>query len=56
MNDPFWLSDAQMARIEPSFPLSHGIARVNDRIVEKPVPRSLCSILAVHATDKFKGG
>ena len=31
MNDSFWLSDAQMARIEPYFPLSHGIARVDDR-------------------------
>ena len=33
MNDSFWLSDAQMARIEPYFPLSHGIARVDDRRV-----------------------
>ena len=29
MADSFWLSDAQMARIEPFFPLSHGIARVD---------------------------
>ena len=29
----FWLSDAQMARIEPFLPLSHGIARVVDRRV-----------------------
>lgn len=33
MDDPFWLSDAQMARIEPSFSLSHGIPRVDDRRV-----------------------
>ena len=33
MDDSFWLSDAQMARIEPYFPLSHGIARVDDRRV-----------------------
>ncbi len=33
MADSFWLSDAQMARIEPFFPLSHGIARVDDRRV-----------------------
>ena len=33
MDDSFWLSDAQMARIEPYFSLSHGIARVDDRRV-----------------------
>jgi transposase len=33
MSDLFWLSDVQMARIRPHFPLSHGIARVDDRRV-----------------------
>jgi putative transposase len=33
MRDLIWLSDDQMARIEPYFPLSHGIARVDDRKV-----------------------
>src|SRR3954467_12563032 len=33
MNDLFWLSQAQMRRIEPYFPLSHGVARVDDRRV-----------------------
>jgi putative transposase len=33
MRDLIWLSDSQMARIEPYFPLSHGIARVDDRKV-----------------------
>jgi putative transposase len=33
MNDLFLLSEAQMRRIEPYFPLSHGIARVDDRLV-----------------------
>src|SRR5271156_3422847 len=33
MSDLFWLSTAQMRRIEPYFPLSHGIARVDDRKV-----------------------
>ena len=28
-----WLSEAQMRRISPYFPLSHGIARVDDRRV-----------------------
>ena len=31
MDDLFWLSEAQMRRIQPYFPLSHGIARVDDR-------------------------
>ena len=31
MSDLFLLSEAQMRRIEGFFPLSHGIARVDDR-------------------------
>lgn len=31
MSDLFLLSEAQMGRIEPFFPLSHGVARVDDR-------------------------
>ena len=31
MNDLLWLSAAQMRRIKPCFPLSHGVARVDDR-------------------------
>jgi putative transposase len=30
MPELFWLSDAQLRRIQPHFPLSHGIARVDD--------------------------
>ena len=33
MADLIWLSEAQMRRIEPHFPLSHGIPRVDDRRV-----------------------
>ena len=33
MSDLIWLSEAQMRRIEPDFPLSHGIPRVDDRRV-----------------------
>ena len=33
MSDLLWLSAAQMRRIKPYFPLSHGIARVDDRRV-----------------------
>ena len=30
MSDYFWLTPAQLKRIEPCFPLSHGIPRVDD--------------------------
>lgn len=33
MSDLFWLSRAQMQRIEPYFPLSHGVPRVDDHRV-----------------------
>lgn len=33
MSDLFWLSDAQMARLEPFCPKSHGKSRVDDRRV-----------------------
>ena len=33
MSNLFWLSDAQMARLEPFFPKSHGKPRVDDRRV-----------------------
>lgn len=31
MSDLFWLTHEQMRRIEPYFPLSHGVPRVDDR-------------------------
>jgi transposase len=33
MSDLIWLSGAQMRRIGPYFPLSHGVPRVDDRRV-----------------------
>ena len=33
MRDLFWLSEEQMARMEPFFPLAHGVPRVDDRRV-----------------------
>ena len=33
MSDHFWLTEEQLSRIEPFFPLSHGVARVDDRKV-----------------------
>ena len=35
MSDLFWLTDAQMARLEPFFPKSHGKPRVDDRRVSE---------------------
>ena len=37
MSDPFWLTDAQMARLEPFFPKSHGQPRVDDRRVSSGI-------------------
>ena len=33
MSDLFWLMDAQMARLAPFFPKSHGKPRIDDRRV-----------------------
>jgi transposase len=33
MNNLFWLTDAQLARLQPFFPKSHGRPRVDDRRV-----------------------
>ncbi len=33
MSDLLLLSEAQMRQIEPYFPLSHGVPRVDDRLV-----------------------
>jgi transposase len=33
MSDLFWLTDEQMARLQPYFPRSHGKPRVDDRRV-----------------------
>lgn len=31
MSNLFWLTEAQMARLQPFFPKSHGMPRVDDR-------------------------
>jgi len=33
MTDHYWLSETQIERIKPYFPLSHGVPRVDDRRV-----------------------
>lgn len=38
MSVPFLLSPAQMRRIRPHFPLSHGVPRVDDRrVISEPL-------------------
>ena len=38
MSDLFWLSDEQMARFQPYFPMSHGKPRVDDKRVLRAFP------------------
>lgn len=49
MSDLFLLSESQLRRIEPYFPLSHGIARVDDRrvvsgIIWTPPRTRICAL------------
>ena len=37
MSDLFWLTDAQMARLKPFFPKSHGKPRVDDKRVQSGI-------------------
>ena len=41
MSDLFWLSDEQMARFQPDFPMSHGKPRVDDKRVLRAFPVSV---------------
>ena len=43
MSNLFWLTDAQMARLEPFFPRSHGKPRVDDRRVLSGIVHALKS-------------
>ncbi len=43
MSEVWMLSEAQMRRIEPYFPLSHGIPRVDDRRVLSGIVHALKS-------------
>jgi transposase len=40
MSELFWLTDAQVARLEPYFPKSHGKPRVDDRRVSSGTVRT----------------
>ena len=50
MSDFFLLSEAQMRCIKPYFPLSHGIARVDDRMV---ISGTFMSAICIAATVIF---
>jgi transposase len=41
MSNLFWLSEAQMARLQPFFPYSHGKPRVDDRRVLSGITSSI---------------
>ena len=43
MGELFLLSERQMARISPHFPLSHGVARVDDRGVVSEIVYLICN-------------
>ena len=60
MSDLFWLIDAQMARLEPYFPKSHGKPRVDDSLPGNGLPASRCrsadaTNLKVHRTATSMG-
>ena len=38
MSDLYWLTDEQMARLKPFFPLSHGVPRVDDPLPGNGLP------------------
>jgi hypothetical protein len=54
MTDLFLLSEAQMRRIEPFFPLSHGVPRVDNRREWVAVAR--CSARVRSAQDGLVAG
>ena len=43
MADQFWLTRAQLARIAPFFPRSHGVPRVDDRRVVSGIIHVICN-------------
>ena len=56
MDVPLLLSKAQMRRIEPFFPLSHGIPRVDDRRIVSGIISSIENLRIVYSSsnDLFK--
>ena len=59
MSDLYWLTDEQMARLQPHFPKSHGKPRVDDRRVLSGItrydrcPTVFLSAIALAATVLF---
>ena len=58
MRDLFWLSKEQLARIEPFFPLAHGVPRVDDRKVISGIifviKRDCCGEMLLMNMDRTK--
>lgn len=43
MSDQLWLTEAQLARMSPHFPLSHGVPRVDGRRVISGIIHVICN-------------
>ena len=56
MDVPFLLSRAQMRRIEPFFPLSHGIPRVDDRRIVSGIAMPLDLAFNLLSLTRIKQG
>ncbi len=55
MSDLFWLTDAQMARLEPFFPKSHGKPRVDDRRVLSGITTQIIDSVQVSTSSVYTG-
>ena len=56
MRDLFYLSETQFNRIKPYFPLSHGVARVDDLRVISVVPTSITrETYPLNLVDRYGG-
>ncbi len=54
MSDQFWLTEAQIKRIEPHFPLSHGVPRVDDRRVVSGIIHEIRNGLRPRSTGRTR--
>ena len=55
MSDQFWLTPAQLNRIKPHFPLSHGVPRVDDLRVISGIKRGL-QLMTMSSSEVCNGG
>jgi len=55
MSDQHWLSEAQLERIKPYFPLSQSRRRVDDRSVIRRIVHVVCNALRRRDAPQFYG-